>query len=70
MDSGSIINAILGVWTAVMAWFGNAFDNLIPIFYAADTGLTFIGYLAVGGTAVSACFLFLGLIQKWLNFGR
>lgn len=70
MATNSILNAILALWTVVMQWFGNAFDNLIPIFYSADTGLTFIGILAVAGTAVSVCFLFLGLIQKWLNFGR
>ena len=66
----NIIESILGVWSAVLSWFGGAFDELIPIFYVAETGLTFIGYLAVGGMAVSAAFLFLGLVQKWLRFGR
>lgn len=68
--SGTIIDAILAVWTSVLTWFGGAFGDLIPIFYESDTGLTFIGYLAIAGTAVSAAFLFLGLIQKWLRFGR
>ena len=66
----NIIEAILGVWSAVLDWFGGAFESLIPIFYVAETGLTFIGYLAVGGMAVSAAFLFLGLVQKWLRFGN
>ena len=66
----NIIEAILGVWSKVLAWFGTAFEDLVPIFYVAETGLTFIGYLAVGGMAVSAAFLFLGLVQKWLRFGR
>ena len=66
----NIIEAILGVWSKVLGWFGTAFEDLIPIFYVAETGLTFIGYLAVGGMAVSAAFLFLGLVQKWLRFGR
>ncbi len=68
--TNTIINVILGVWSAVMDWFGSAFESLIPIFYVAETGLTFIGYLAIAGTAVSAAFLFLGLVQKWLRFGR
>ena len=66
----NIIDSILSVWTMILEWFGGAFEKLVPIFYAADTGLTFIGYLAVGGMAVSAAFLFLGLVQKWLRFGR
>lgn len=66
----NIIDSILGVWTSVMTWFGGAFDNLIPIFYEADKGLTFIGYLAVGGMAISAAFLFFRLIKGWLSFGR
>lgn len=70
MSASSIIDVILGVWSAVMSWFGTAFEDLIPIFYVAETGLTFIGYLAIAGTAVSAAFLFLGLVQKWLRFGR
>lgn len=71
MAAGSnVISAILEVWSSVLAWFGGAFNDLIPIFYVAETGLTFIGYLAVGGMAVSAAFLFLGLVQKWLRFGR
>lgn len=68
--TSTIIDVILGVWSSVLKWFGGAFDDLIPIFYVAETGLTFIGYLAIAGTAVSAAFLFLGLIQKWLRFGR
>lgn len=70
MAENSIINVILQVWSAIMEWFGGAFSDLIPIFYVAETGLTFIGYLTIAGTAVSAAFLFLGLIQKWLRFGR
>lgn len=71
MAAGStIIDAILNVWSIILTWFGGAFEKLVPIFYVADTGLTFIGYLAVGGMAVSAAFLFLGMVQKWLRFGR
>lgn len=68
--TSTIIDVILAVWSSVLEWFGTALPKLIPIFYVAETGLTFIGYLAIAGTAVSAAFLFLGLIQKWLRFGR
>lgn len=66
----TIIDRILAVWNIVLEWFSGAFEKLVPIFYVAETGLTFVGYLAVGGMAVSAAFLFLGLVQKWLRFGR
>ncbi len=65
-----ILDNILGLWSDVIAWFGSAFANLVPVFYNAETGFTLIGYLAIGSIAVSAAFLFLCLLQKWLRFGR
>ncbi len=62
--------SILGVWAKILAWMADAFDRLTLVFYSADTGLTFIGYLAVGALSVAVVFLLLGLVRKWLRFGR
>ena len=70
MTGSNILNAILGVWSDVLEWFGGAFEHLVPIFYTAETGLTFIGYLSVGGTAVAVALLFLALIKSWMRFGH
>ena len=64
-----ILSAILAVFTSVGTWLSSAITSLIPIFYVADTGLTFLGVLAVAGLAFSVVFLVMGIIQRFLHFG-
>lgn len=63
----SIISAITGVFDAISTWLQSAIASIIPIFYEAETGLTFIGVLAVMGLAISVVFLLIGIIQKFLH---
>lgn len=67
--SASILTAILAVFTAVGEWIGTAITSLMPMFYVAGTGLTFLGVLAVASLAFSVVFLCIGLIQRFLHFG-
>lgn len=64
----SILTSILAVFTAVGEWISTAVNNLVPMFYVAETGLTFMGVLAVAGLAFSVAFLIIGLIQNFLHF--
>lgn len=66
--SSSIITSILAVFTMIGEWIVTSVTSLMPMFYAADTGLTFLGVLAVAGLAFSVVFLIIGLIQKFLHF--
>ena len=66
----SVIEPITAVWSDVLSWFAGAFAWLVPIFYNVETGLTFIGYLSIGGAAVAVALLFLCLVKSWLRFGR
>ena len=63
-----VINSILDVFSGVGTWIAEAVQDLIPMFYTAEGGLTFIGVLAVAGLAFSIVFLVLGLIQNFLHF--
>lgn len=65
----NVLEAILAVFSAVGAWIGTAVQSLIPMFYVAETGLTFLGVLAVAGLAFSVIFLIIGIIQRFLHFG-
>lgn len=68
-DTGtSILTAILSVFTAVGEWIVAAFNSLVPLFYTAESGLTFVGVLAVAGLAFSIAFLLINLIKGWLHF--
>ena len=64
----SVLTSILAVFTAIGEWISTAVTSLIPMFYVAETGLTFLGVLAVAGLAFSVVFLIIGLIQNFLHF--
>lgn len=64
----TVLDSILAVFDAVGNWIPGAVTNLVPLFYAADTGLTFLGVLAVCGLAFGVVFLVMGIIQNFLHF--
>lgn len=65
--TSSVITAITSVFTAVMDWLMTAITTVIGVFYVADTGLTFLGVLAVIALAISIFFLLVGLITNFLQ---
>ena len=67
-NTSSVLDAILAVFMAIGEWISEAVTALIPMFYVAETGLTFLGVLAVAGLAFSVVFLILGIIQNFLHF--
>lgn len=64
----NVLEAILAVFLSVGEWISGAVTALIPMFWVAETGLTFLGVLAVAGLAISITFLLIGLIQNFLHF--
>lgn len=65
----SILESILGVFTSLGEWITTSLPSYMGLFYTADTGLTFLGVLAVCGLAFSIVFLLIGIIQRFLKFG-
>ena len=64
----NVLESVLGVFDAVGTWIGDAFTALVPVFYDAQTGLTFMGVLAIAGLAISVTLLLLNIIQNFLHF--
>lgn len=64
----TVLTAILSVFLSVGEWIADAVAALTPMFWVAETGLTFLGTLAVAGLAFSVAFLIIGLIQNFLHF--
>lgn len=65
---GSALQAILNVVLAVISWFVDAFEAIVPIFWATGSGLTFMGVLAVASLSISIGFLLIGVVQRFLKF--
>lgn len=63
-----VLGAILEVFTGVGSWLSQAVNSMIPMFYVAETGLTFVGVLAVAGLAISVAFLLINVISNFLSF--
>ena len=64
----NVLEAVLQVFTSIGEWIPGAVTQLLPMFYVAETGLTFLGVLAVAGLAFSVIFLVMGIIQNFLHF--
>lgn len=64
----NVLEAILDVFDAVSTWIQSAVTSVMPMFYNAESGLTFLGVLAVAGLAFSVVFLIIGIIQNFLHF--
>ena len=63
-----IVDAILDVFSKIGEWLSSAVPTFMPMFYSADSGLTFLGVLAVAGLGFSVVFLCIGIIQRFLHF--
>lgn len=64
----TVLDAVMEVFTTVGEWIVSAVQDLIPMFWSSETGLTFLGVLAVAGLAFSVVFLVMGIIQNFLHF--
>ena len=65
---GGVLSAILEIFLAVGEWISSAVTSLTPMFWSAESGLTFLGVLSVAGLAFSIAFLIINLIQGFLQF--
>ena len=64
----TVISSVTGVFTAMAEWLTTTIPSVVKIFYDAESGLTFLGTLAVCGLAISVFFLLMHLIQNFLHF--
>lgn len=64
----NVISSILEIFLAISEWISTAVTSITPMFWAAETGLTFLGVLSVAGLGFSVIFLIIGLIQHFLHF--
>lgn len=64
----SVLTSITSVFSAIGEWISTAVTDITPMFYVAESGLTFLGTLAVAGLAFSVVFLIIGVIQNFLHF--
>lgn len=68
MTVSAIVTAITSVFSAISDWIVNVIPDAVGVFYNAESGLTFLGVLALMALGVSVFFLLMGLVQNFLHF--
>lgn len=63
-----IITQVTGIFADIAEWIVATIPTLTGLFYVPDTGLTFMGVLAIAGLAISIAFLLIGIVQRFLKF--
>ena len=63
----NVVTAITDVWTAVSTWFVATFATIPDIFYDAETGLTFVGVLAIFGAGIGIVMGLMKLVRGWIK---
>lgn len=61
------VESVLSVFTALIDWFVTSIGAVVPIFYVAETGLTFIGGITVIGVAIAVATLIFATIRSMLR---
>lgn len=63
-----IVTAVLAVFTAIGTWISDTIPLFVPIFYNAETGLTFVGVTLLMSLGFSVVFLLFGVLQRFFTF--
>lgn len=66
----NVLTSILAVFDEVATWFADAINSLIPMFYEAETGLTFLGVLSVASLAIAIVLMLVRVIGDFIAFRR
>lgn len=67
MVEGTVVSAIVEVWTAIVTWMTTNLASVQTVFYNAETGLTFMGVLAALAVGIAVALLLVGIIQNFLR---
>lgn len=63
----TIVTSITEVWNAVSTWFVTTIGSITDMFYDSETGLTFLGTLAVFSAGIGITIGVINLIRGWLH---
>ena len=66
-ESMGIVEAITSVWTAVATWFISTMGLVPDLFYTEETGLTFIGTLAIFSGGLAVIIGIIAAVRGWLK---
>lgn len=63
----NVVTSITTVWSAVSTWFIDTLKTVPAIFYDSESGLTFIGTLAIFGGGLAIIIGLIGMVRGFLK---
>lgn len=63
----TVISSVMAVFTAILEWFGTAFQTASGLFYNSETGLTFVGVVTVLTLGIGIVTLVFGWIRSLIK---
>ena len=64
----NIVDSVFGVFTKISEWIITAVNDMVPIFYNAETGITFLGTMALCGLGVGIILLIFNIVKSFVQF--
>lgn len=63
----TVIESMITILRSISGWFVDAFEEISGLFYNTETGLTFVGTLAVIGLGIGLILLVINTIRRWIG---
>lgn len=67
METISIVGSVTEVWGNITRWIMETLGEVDVIFYNPESGLTFLGTVAIMSVAIGIGFLIIGVVQNFLK---
>lgn len=62
-----IVSTVFNVFTSVGTWFIDSLADFVAMFYNAETGLTFIGVMALVGIGLAVARMLFAIITSFVQ---
>lgn len=62
-----MVSKFVEVWQAILSFIVETFDSILPVFYTAESGLTFIGTMAVIMAGIAIVLLVWNLFRSFFS---
>lgn len=64
----TIVEYVFSVFTAISDWLVETIQSFVPVFYSTETGMTFLGVMALCGLGVGIILLLFNIVKSFVQF--
>lgn len=65
--TSNLVTAVFDVFSAVSTWFIGTIMDFVELFYNAESGLTFLGIMALVGLGIAVARMFFAIITSFVQ---